>query len=319
MPSCAGLIRLIRRRFVLALIFALSLTYCIFSLIRNEKKTSLNLNSNLEDIMDHMMINDNKEDLIPDDNMLEELKASDKWQMDILDSAVNDNTGNMDIFNESDASIQLCRNSIQGKGLIVDERGLVCSRREVLPNGCCKIEQKQIAKKEQALSVVKRERYSCKTCNPQGCCMIYEYCVSCCLHPDKQIRGRKNILLGFTKAQRNEEKTHIRNSDRFQICLAICRTSSSSVQHENIYKDPHAKHCYTSNSQRHQRNINSLNNNGENPAVIVTFSFVVALFIHFSPEISYHSLNESHIPCYVNVISPNCMLTLHHNFEIHIE
>ncbi|XP_067206364.1 SREBP regulating gene protein isoform X2 [Linepithema humile] len=247
MPSCAGLIRLIRRRFVLALIFALSLTYCIFSLIRNEKKTSLNLNSNLEDIMDHMMINDNKEDLIPDDNMLEELKASDKWQMDILDSAVNDNTGNMDIFNESDASIQLCRNSIQ------------------------------------------------------------------------QIRGRKNILLGFTKAQRNEEKTHIRNSDRFQICLAICRTSSSSVQHENIYKDPHAKHCYTSNSQRHQRNINSLNNNGENPAVIVTFSFVVALFIHFSPETSYHSLNESHIPCYVNVISPNCMLTLHHNFEIHIE
>jgi len=73
----------------------------------------MNLNSNLEDIMDNM-INDNNEDLIPDDNMFpEELKVSDKWQMEILDPAVNDNTGNMDVFNESDASTQFCRNSIQ--------------------------------------------------------------------------------------------------------------------------------------------------------------------------------------------------------------
>lgn len=59
------------------------------------------------------MINDNNEDLIPDDNMFpEELKVSDKWQIE-FDPVVNDKTGNMDIFNESDASTQVCRNSIQ--------------------------------------------------------------------------------------------------------------------------------------------------------------------------------------------------------------
>lgn len=64
------------------------------------------------------MINDNNEDLIPDDNMLEELRASDKsplWQVEILDRAASDNAGNMDAsnLNESDASTQSCRNSIQ--------------------------------------------------------------------------------------------------------------------------------------------------------------------------------------------------------------
>lgn len=33
-------------------------------------------------------------------------------------------------------------------------------------------------------------------------------------------------------------------SDHFELCLAKCRTSSSSVQHENSYRDPKAKHCY---------------------------------------------------------------------------
>lgn len=65
----------------------------------------------------------------------------------------------------------------------MDEHGLVCSRHEVLPNGCCRIEQTQQNKERAA--VTKRERYSCKTCNLQGCCTIYEYCVSCCLNPNK--------------------------------------------------------------------------------------------------------------------------------------
>lgn len=62
-----------------------------------------------------MMIN---EDLIPNDNMLKELKVSDKsplWQIEILDQATNANIGNMDVsnLNESDASVHTCRNSIQ--------------------------------------------------------------------------------------------------------------------------------------------------------------------------------------------------------------
>jgi len=51
--------------------------------------------------MDSMMINDNNEDIL-DDNMLEELRVSDKsplWHMEILDQAVNDNTGNMNTVN----------------------------------------------------------------------------------------------------------------------------------------------------------------------------------------------------------------------------
>lgn len=32
--------------------------------------------------------------------------------------------------------------------------------------------------------------------------------------------------------------------DHFELCLAKCRTNSQSVQHENSYKDPKAKHCY---------------------------------------------------------------------------
>ncbi|XP_011687872.1 PREDICTED: UPF0454 protein C12orf49 homolog isoform X1 [Wasmannia auropunctata] len=286
MPSCTSLIRLLRRRLVLGLIFALSLTYCAFSLLRNEKRGP-HLDNDLD--MDPMMINDNN-DMIPDDNTLEELRASDKpplWQMEILDQAASDNAGNIEAnLNDSDASTQSCRNSIQGRGLIVDDRGVVCSRHEVLSNGCCAIEPRKAPKNEGSLSMARRERYSCKTCNPQGCCTIYEYCVSCCLHPDKQIRGRKDVLTGSAKVQKNVGRTPVRNSDRFQICLAACRTSSSSVRHENTYKDPLAKHCYT--PQRYRRNINSLNNNGDNPAVVVTsFSVVTLLTYPSSGSYSY--------------------------------
>ncbi|XP_011647745.1 UPF0454 protein C12orf49 homolog [Pogonomyrmex barbatus] len=291
MPNCISLIRLLRRRVVLGLIFALSLTYCAFSLLRNDKKGSPYLDNDID--MDPMMINDNNEDLMADDNtFLEGLKASDKsllWPIEVFDQAANDNAGNMDMsnLNDSDVSAESCRNSIQGKGLIVDDRGIVCSRHDLLSNGCCIVEQRQISKNEK--STVKKERYSCKTCNPQGCCTIYEYCVSCCLHPDKQIKSRKDILLGSAKVQKDVGIALIR-TDRFQICLATCRTSSSSVRHENTYKDPLAKHCYI--SQRYQRNINSLNNNGDNPAVVVTSFSVVILLIYPFPEYYSRLLNS---------------------------
>ncbi|XP_011861630.1 PREDICTED: UPF0454 protein C12orf49 homolog isoform X2 [Vollenhovia emeryi] len=252
--------------------------------------------------MDPMMINDNNEDLILDDNALEELRVTDKsplWQVE-LDQAVNDNAGNMDAsnLNESDASTQTCRNSVQGRGLIVDDHGVVCSRHEVLANGCCTIEQRQTPKNEESLFMGRRESYSCKTCNSQGCCTIYEYCVSCCLHPDKQIRSRKDLLSGSAKIQKDVGKTPIRNPDRFQFCLASCRTSSSSVRHENTYKDPLAKYCY--NSQRHRRNINSLNNNGDNLAVVVTSSSVVTLLAYPSPKYYPYLFNPT--PLFASVL-----------------
>ena len=33
-------------------------------------------------------------------------------------------------------------------------------------------------------------------------------------------------------------------SDQFELCLVKCRTSSQSVQHETLYRDARAKHCY---------------------------------------------------------------------------
>ncbi|XP_076653474.1 SREBP regulating gene protein [Halictus rubicundus] len=243
MPSCGGLFRIIRRRLVLGLIFALSLTYCAFSLFRNERKT-LALDNDLDD-MDAMMVNDNNDDLISDDEvLLDELKASGKpplWQA-TLEQETNDNGLNIEAIsnlNDSEVVAQHCRNSVQGKALIVDERGIVCGRQDILPNGCCTIEEKSL--KNEEVSIVKRERYSCKTCNAQGCCAIYEYCVSCCLHPGKQIKGRRDMLLGLL---RDNHKVHrdqdvvtkrLRNLDRFQVCLAACRTSSASVRHENTY------------------------------------------------------------------------------------
>ena len=95
--------------------------------------------------------------------------------------------------------MNFCRNSIQGKVLMADDQGLyfkilkmtspvrtpkcwencsfsgyVCLRADLYSTtGCCRT------------SGPKTQRYSCETCNDHGCCSIYEYCVSCCLHPDK--------------------------------------------------------------------------------------------------------------------------------------
>ncbi|RZF39853.1 hypothetical protein LSTR_LSTR000501 [Laodelphax striatellus] len=84
------------------------------------------------------------------------------------------------------------------------------------------------------------ERYSCKTCKENGCCTVYEHCVSCCLHPDK--RALLQSMLG--KAADTLHILLASVTDRFELCLAKCRTSSSSVEHENSYRDPNAKHCY---------------------------------------------------------------------------
>lgn len=70
---------------------------------------------------------------------------------------------------------QDCRNSVQGKVLIVDDRGFVCQRTDLQSSGCCD------------LDAVGSKLHSCETCNLSGCCTIYEYCVSCCLNPDKVI------------------------------------------------------------------------------------------------------------------------------------
>ncbi|XP_043272818.1 SREBP regulating gene protein isoform X2 [Venturia canescens] len=250
------------------------------------------------------MFADNQDSLIADynDNGDEEIfKSSAKdiaWQI-----GKNDDIENEDAFdsartnhdsNDTFVVARTCRNSIQGKALIVDERGFVCSRSELLPTGCCSLTPLKKAKDEDvdeaASSGTRRKRYSCDTCNPQGCCAIYEYCVSCCLQPSKR-RGKKNMgekeRTDNTKGRARGEdaiRPRLRNLDRFQICLATCRTSSASVRHENTYKDPDSKHCY-SQYQKHRRDENLLkNNNGDNSIVVVTSFSTLRLFIRQRPQ-----------------------------------
>lgn len=75
-----------------------------------------------------------------------------------------------------------CRNSIQGKILIVDDEGYVCTRSNLLNNGCCRLNEQSV-------------QYDCDTCNDKGCCSDYERCVSCCLNPDKVNTQQSNCLL----------------------------------------------------------------------------------------------------------------------------
>ena len=150
--------------------------------------------------------------------------------------------------NETDLRPSSCRNSVQGKALIADDKGTsskqlswlndnlssffqsgyVCARQNVMSNGCCKPETEGT------------KRYSCDTCHNNGCCAIYEFCISCCLQPDKKevlqdvlgkAAGSLNLLLASV-------------TDHFELCLTKCRTSSQSVKNENSYRNSRAKHCY---------------------------------------------------------------------------
>lgn len=121
-----------------------------------------------------------------------------------------------------------CRNSVQGKVLIVDDQGYVCQRADLLWTGCCNVEADQT------------KHYSCETCNQANCCAIYENCVSCCLHPHK----RELLEKVLSKASGRQSALFASVKDHFELCLVKCRTNSHSVQHENKYRDPKTKHCY---------------------------------------------------------------------------
>lgn len=55
----------------------------------------------------------------------------------------------------------------------ISHSGYVCERKDLLVNGCCNV------------NAPRSRQYTCKSCLPNGCCSVYEYCVSCCLQPDK--------------------------------------------------------------------------------------------------------------------------------------
>ncbi|XP_064434511.1 SREBP regulating gene protein isoform X2 [Mirounga angustirostris] len=103
-----------------------------------------------------------------------------------------------------------CRNSIQGKHLITDELGYICERKDLLVNGCCNV------------NVPGTKQYRCDGCLPHGCCGAYEYCVSCCLQPSKQLLLERFL----NRAAVAFQNLFMAVEDHFELCLAKCRTSS---------------------------------------------------------------------------------------------
>lgn len=65
--------------------------------------------------------------------------------------------------------------------------GYICERKDLLVNGCCNV------------NVPSTKLYSCDSCLPNGCCSVYEYCVSCCLQPSK-VRWLSPALQVFSAA-----------------------------------------------------------------------------------------------------------------------
>lgn len=62
------------------------------------------------------------------------------------------------------------RTNVNDKRFINIFVGYICQRSDLLANNCCNTTGK---------------RYICDTCNADGCCVLYEHCVSCCLDPNK--------------------------------------------------------------------------------------------------------------------------------------
>ncbi|XP_072950364.1 uncharacterized protein [Typha angustifolia] len=119
---------------------------------------------------------------------------------------------------------RFCKNTVQGRYLLSDDNGYVCSALSVDPwSRCCP----EVG-----------GRFSCQGCNlASQCCNSYEYCVSCCLDPS---RTDKDLAVKMKIAKPVTAGTY---ASAFDFCAGRCRHNSASVVHENAYaSDFH--HCY---------------------------------------------------------------------------
>ncbi|XP_070571520.1 SREBP regulating gene protein-like [Ptychodera flava] len=186
--------RALRKRWVLTVIFLLSFVYFVTNIF-----------------------NQSDPFILQEDSIQPEVKRTFRWKS-------HHETKNSTV-------LTTCRNSVQGRVHIADEKGYLCERADVLANGCCDS------------TAEKTVLYCCDSCLDNGCCSLYEHCVSCCLQPQKQ--QLLQAVLG--RASKAFQILFSSVTDHFELCLAKCRTSSESVQHENTYRDPEAKYCYGDN------------------------------------------------------------------------
>lgn len=119
----------------------------------------------------------------------------------------------------------MCRNSVQGMVLIVDDRGVLCQRADLLgASGCCDPD------------ATSASAYNCDTCTDSHCCSVYEHCVSCCLNPDK-VRQMPytlsiDIKLSFNSVIRSNHfsnKYWLKRLDASGRCSPLLVTTSSCV------------------------------------------------------------------------------------------
>jgi hypothetical protein len=190
--------RFLRRRSFLAAIFACSLIYFVTSIYRQSQGQSRSVSS---------------EELVTRRVELSEFT----W---LFPPNANSTAKNNKPTETS------CQNSVQGRDILVDDRGYICGRELLGANGCC---------------INATQRYVCQSCQRNGCCSVYEHCVSCCVQPDKLALLRRIVVR--TSGTFHNLLTSV--SSLFEFCLAKCRTSSQSVLHENSYRNSIAKHCYS--------------------------------------------------------------------------
>ncbi|XP_078598275.1 SREBP regulating gene protein-like isoform X2 [Branchiostoma floridae x Branchiostoma japonicum] len=189
--------RIFRRRWFLALVLGASLLYFLVSVFKQSEQS---------------VVKDTGDYKPPEFDFRRKISWKPRFQA-------------RNLANKTDTN---CRNSVQGKEVIADERGFVCDREDILVGGCCDV------------TSLTTRRFTCASCQENGCCQVYEHCVSCCLQPEKQ-----PLLRSLLDHVPDAFKTLFASvTDHFELCLAKCRTSSQSVQHENSYRDPKAKFCY---------------------------------------------------------------------------
>eukprot|EP01111_Echinosteliopsis_oligospora_P014314 TRINITY_DN5368_c0_g1_i1.p1 TRINITY_DN5368_c0_g1~~TRINITY_DN5368_c0_g1_i1.p1 ORF type:complete len:229 (+),score=29.53 TRINITY_DN5368_c0_g1_i1:199-885(+) len=166
--------------------------------------------------------------------------------------------------NITSENVEYCRNTVQGKTYITDDQGYTCERRDVNQNGCCKLfktviiddvnitkassekegqEGGEIAVDKPKLDFEEEDdstpRFSCSACNLEyKCCSDYEFCVSCCLGSNNRRSLEALLVSDYYSVLENVE-------DQFDLCVAVCRTSSKILKHEREYKS-NFKYCFSS-------------------------------------------------------------------------
>jgi hypothetical protein len=179
--------------------------------------------------------------------------------------------------------VHACTNTGQGALLVTDSDGSTCERRVLgtlgASFGCCprstksspdvnfrskKKDHHSIMSSASLLEMVEpishapiletspaswgeNTRFSCSSCDASSrCCSIFEYCVSCCMAPERWFELDSLRKRSVHSALRSTD-------DPFEFCKYKCRTSSGSVVHENSYR-----HSQVPNSTSWTARINLL-------------------------------------------------------------